>query len=307
MQPQRGWRTLSFGYDIRLTFDKARARTSRVFRHSPALILKLVGVVLIIISSFCLAHMYSMSDFGPTHDFAEQGGPKEHIKNNRILIYITTHLSDTHYKFLDKCWRTMITKSPLFKQSDFMMFVTESPGRKANMALINSVFAERNITVHSRENPGYQEGAILAFTEAIENHWFDKYDWVIRLNPDVMIRDGTFLLERFGDSRIHGIFADCEDRDCPAGKRCTDNMIHTDFFAVRPNAISLSAVRETKQDNAEMMISEAFSSILKDGADSWVPGAGPHRGYCRIGGESSPVIHSNSFNAMHPACLSWYA
>jgi len=260
-----------------------------------------------IISSFCLAHIYSMSDLGHTHEFAaELGGPKEHIKNNRVLIYITTHLSDTHYKYLDKCWRSMIAKGPLFKQSDFMMFVTESQGRKANMTLINSVFSETGISVHSRENPGYQEGAILAFTEAIENHWFDKYDWVIRLNPDVMIRDDTFLLKYFGDSRVHGIFVDCLDRDCPRGNRCTDNMIHTDFFAVRPNAISLSAVRETKQGNAELMITEVFSSIVKDGADSWVPGAGPHRGYCRVGGESSPVIHSNVFKDMHPACLFWY-
>ena len=159
---------------------------------------------------------------------------------------------------------------------------------------------------HRTQNPGYQEGAILAITEAIENHWFDKYDWVIRVNPDVLIRDDTFLLERFGDSRIHSIFVDCLDRDCPAGNRCADSMIHTDFFAVRPNAISLSAVRETKQDNAELMITGVFSSIVKDGADSWVPGAGPHRGYCRVEGKGSPVIHSHAFRAMHPACLSWY-
>ena len=260
-----------------------------------------------IISSFCLAHIYSMSDFGHTHEFgAVLGASKGHIKNNKILVYITTHLSDIHYKYLDKCWRAMIAKSPLFKQSDFLMFVTESHGRKANMTLINSVFAETAISVHSRKNPGYQEGAILAITEAIENHWFDKYDWVIRVNPDVLIRDDTFLLERFGDSRIHGIFVDCLDRDCLAGNHCTNSMIHTDFFAVRPNAISLSAVRETKQDNAELMITEVFSSIVKDGADAWVPGAGPHRGYCRVEGKGSPVIHSHAFRAMHPACLSWY-
>lgn len=32
-----------------------------------------------------------------------------------------------------------------------------------------------NLTVLCRENPEYQEGAIVAFTEAIENHWFDGY------------------------------------------------------------------------------------------------------------------------------------
>ena len=271
------------------------------------LVLNLIGAVLLIILSSCLTRKYDMLDYGRTHEFArELENSKGLIKNNRFLVYITTHLSKIHYQYLDKCWRAMIGKSPLFKQSDFMMFVTESQGQKANMALINSVFAESGIVVHTRENPGYQEGAILAFTEAIENRWFDKYDWIIRLNPDVMIRNDTFLLERFEDSRIHGIFADCLDRDCPTGNRCADRLIHTDFFAVRPNAISLSAVRETKQDNAELMITEAFSSIVKDGADSWVPGAGPHHDYCRVGGKGSPVIHSPPFIAMYPGCLSWY-
>lgn len=100
-----------------------------------------------------------------------------------------------------------------------------------------------------------------------------------------MIRDDNFLLERFQDSWIHGVFVDCLDRDCPTGNRCADSMIHTDFFAVRPNAISLSAVRETKQNNAEVMITEVFSSIVEDGADAWVPGAGPQRGFCRVVGK----------------------
>jgi hypothetical protein len=77
-------------------------------------------------------------------------------------------------------------------------------------------------------------------------------------------------------------------------------------IAVRPSAISPGAVREARHDNAERMITEAFSSILKDGADDWVPGAGPHRGQCRVSGESSRVIHTNDFDTLYPACLSYY-
>jgi hypothetical protein len=266
-----------------------------------------MGALLVIISSLCLADVYKLLDVDQIHEFLATGGaPSESTKSNRILIFITTHLSDMHYKYLEHCWPALIAKSPLFKESDFMMFITESQGQKANMTLINSVFAETGVVVHSTENPGYQEGAILAFTEAIESQWFDKYDWVIRVNPDVMIRDDNFLLERFQDSRVHGVFVDCLDKDCPTGKRCADSMIHTDFFAVRPDAISLSAVRETKQNNAELMITEVFSSIVQNGADAWVPGAGPHGGQCRVVGELSPVIHIHDFKAIHPACLSWY-
>lgn len=72
------------------------------------------------------------------------------------------------------------------------------------------------------------------------------------MKPDVLIRNDTFVLER-EDSRIHGIFVDCTDGDCPTENHCTDRMIDTDFFAVRPNAISISAVREAKRNNAENM------------------------------------------------------
>jgi hypothetical protein len=274
--------------------------------------LKLIGAALVIISSFCLVDIHKYVNVGHINEFlAEVGAPREKIKSNRILIYITTHLSDAHYSYLENCWPALIKKSPLFKQSDFMMFVAESQGQKANLTLINSVFAETGISVHITENPGYQEGAILAFTEAIENHWFDKYDWVIRVNPDVLIRDDSFLLERFEDSRVHGIFVDCLDRDCPTGNKCFDRVIQTDFFAVRPNAISPIAVRETKKTfygigGAEPMANEALASIVKDGADAWVPGAGPQRGECRVVGKSSPVIHTHDFNTIHPACLTWY-
>ena len=279
-------------------------QSSRPVSHSGALILRLVGLVVVIILSSWLVDVHNLLNVGHLHEFlSEVGAP---TGNNRILIFITTHLSAQHYTYLENCWPALIKKSALFKQSDFMMFITESEGEKPNMARINSVFAGVGITVHSTGNPGWQQGAILALTEAIENHWFDKYDWVVRLNPDVLIRNDSFLLERFEDSRIHGVFVDCLDQECPTGNKCTDRKIHTDFFAVRPNDISPSAVRETKQDNAERMITEAFSSIVKDGADSWVPGAGPHRANCRVSGKSSPVIHTHDYGTIHPACLSWY-
>jgi hypothetical protein len=108
-------------------------------------------------------------------------------------MYITTHLSDGHHAYLDHCWPSLIARSPLFKQSDFMIFATEPSGKKANLTLINSVFAGTGVVVHGMGNPGYNEGAILALTEAMDNHCFDKYEWVIRVNPDVLIRNDSFL------------------------------------------------------------------------------------------------------------------
>jgi len=50
--------------------------------------------------------------------------------------------------------------------------------------------------------------------------------------------------------------------------------------------------------SVERMIIEAFSSIVKEGADDWIPGAGPHGGQCRISGESSPVIDIKDFDTL---------
>lgn len=285
-----------------------KASCSRPFLFPVALLFRFIGGALIITLFFVVAEIHRFVDLGHFHEFmAQVGNSKKNNGKNRILVYITSHLSEAHYAYLENCWPALLERSPLFKQSDFMMFVTESWGQKTNMTLINFVFGGTSIAVHSAENPGYQEGAVLAITQAVEKNWFDAYDWVIRVNPDVLIRDDSFLLELLMDPRIHGVFVDCLDRECPTGRHCVDRMIHTDFFAIRPSAISPSAVRGARQDHAESMITDAFSSIVKDGADAWVPRSGPHRGYCKTSGESSPVIHTDDFDTMHPACLSWYS
>ncbi len=54
-------------------------------------------------------------------------------------------------------------------------------------AYSENVFRNNYLQVHEEPNPGYQEGAMLALSVAGGNRWFRPYDWVIRLNPDVLI------------------------------------------------------------------------------------------------------------------------
>jgi hypothetical protein len=247
-----------------------------------------------------------MNSIKPLLFQTETSSGKVH-SHNKTLVYITTHLSKVHSLYLQYCWPTLIARSPLLSQADFMFFVTQPKGQTANLTLITSAFAGRRVSVRVMENPGYQEGAILALTEAVDHGWFDNYDWVIRLNPDVLIRNDTFLRERINDVRAHGIFVDCWDKECPTGSNCVDRQIHTDFFAVRPCALPPpDAFHSSNKGNAEGMATEIFASIVREGADSWVPRTGPHHGWCKVSGESSPVIHTHNFNVMYPACLSWY-
>jgi len=229
-------------------------------------------------------------------------------QRKKSLIFVTTHLSETHYTFFEKCWPSLLAKGDIYRQSDFLVLITLSEGTEPNWEFLNATFANTNYTAQVVKNPGYHQGAVLALTKGYLNNWFDDYEWVIRVNPDVLIRNDSFLFERMDDAKIQGVFADCFNRDCPTGNHCSSAKIHTDFFAIRPEAVSLQDVMEANKAkiHAELMATQAFSGIVNAGTDSWVPDAGPHNGNCRIRGEASPVIHTNVIRNVYPACLSWY-
>ena len=215
----------------------------------------------------------------------------------RILTYITTHMSSMHHEYLERCWPTLLENLPIFRRSDFMMFVTTGHRRKkVDLDLIRSVFAGPGIIVHVRSNPGYQEGAVLALTEAYKNGWFEGYDWVVRVNPDVVIRNDTFLLASMKDDSISGIFDDCLEKACPGGRQSLQRLIQTDFIAFRPDAVSRDKLLGSNITNAEKMATQVFSSIVKNGSDAWLPNTGPHKGNCRVTGDLSPVVHDHRAN-----------
>ena len=94
----------------------------------------------------------------------------------------------------------------------------------------------QNVTLRYYKNPGYQEGAIMAMGDAVANDWFAPYDWIVRLNPDVLIRDDDFLLRTMRNETVDGIFAMCPN----------PGRVHTDFFAVRPKVIAKKAFQLPK-------------------------------------------------------------
>jgi hypothetical protein len=93
--------------------------------------------------------------------------------------------------------------------------------------------------------------------------WFDDYDWVIRLNPDVLIRNDTWLISTMMNDSIDAIFHDCynrklypsnhDDKNDVVENENDDNgdhptlsssipQFHTDFTAFRPRAINRDLV-----------------------------------------------------------------
>jgi hypothetical protein len=140
---------------------------------------------------------------------------------------------------------------------------------------------------------GYKEG------------WFEGYDWVIRVNPDVIIRDDTYILSTVLKDEVAGIFVDCLN-GCVGDKHCeaSGHHIHSDFTAFRPSAIPRN-ITWTESVHTETMISIASNSVVDQGRDRWLPGAGPEiTGQCRLSVlDESHVAH---YTTGAKECVDWY-
>ena len=113
----------------------------------------------------------------------------------KILLYLTTHLSQSHIEFLRYCWPTALSRSRVLRQADVLVFDTSSRNQGEEDKLLQSVFSPGmvNLTIIKAVKMAYKEarlgtngkqgGATLAMKEAVKNEWFKGYDWVIRLNP----------------------------------------------------------------------------------------------------------------------------
>jgi hypothetical protein len=205
----------------------------------------------------------------------------------KLAIYMTTHLSPLHIKFF-QCWRDAIQRMEIFQYADLIMYIPSSSLYHPKMIRKQLPFRNR-IIIKYYKNTGYQTGAIQAMIDPFllandsknnnnssnsnNNHfqqqqqptsWFDDYDWVIRLNPDVLIRNDTWLISTMMNDSIDAIFHDCYNRklypsvhnDSEYNFAVDDDenngdhpslsssipQFHTDFTAFRPRAINRTLV-----------------------------------------------------------------
>jgi len=217
------------------------------------------------------------------------------LDNIRVLVYITTHLPPAHMDFLRKCWPSIIKNSVLLQHADMLMFSGGSPPAD----ILADSFMGKKVRVERYNNSGYQEGAMLALEAATAQRWFDGYDWVIRVNPDVLILDDEWLIKNMLDSGVDGIFADCTDTICSS--HCTGSLVNSDFFAVRAEHLgpaSFTGLQGTFS-SAELQITEAFSKLIGQGRDRWIPNTNM-QGACRIRGDGVPVLHAHSVVSQCP-------
>mmetsp|Transcript_28330 Transcript_28330/g.43257 ORF Transcript_28330/g.43257 Transcript_28330/m.43257 type:complete len:338 (+) Transcript_28330:189-1202(+) len=217
--------------------------------------------------------------------------PFTNLKDLKILLYVTTHMSDVHKKFLKSCWSKAIEHSRILQSSDVTVYLnSKADRREADKIILNNTLGHNNLTIHERKNTGYQEGANDALKDAMVEKWWAGYDWVIRVNPDVILRDETALLDiMLKDPNATGIFINCRPI-------VGSMIIHTDFFALKPAALNPKRFQGHFKGNAEKAFTaDVYADILKTGGGRWLLSAEPLNALCRAGSgknlAKSPVAH----------------
>jgi len=264
----------------------------------------------------------------PRQQSDEASPPSEATEDyGRVLLYVTSHFSREHKAYLQYCWKNVLANSPLLRGADVAVYLNpnEPESRRSAMSLLADVFANNDLTVYLRPagvidgmNKDVdwalnvkRSGAVMAIYEAVAAGYFDGYDWVIRVNPDVLIREDLWFRRRMADPLNSALVINCNH------KRNDNTMLrlHTDFFVVRPSLLrEVDIPREVIGGGAEA----SFTAWIQDAVferhptkgwigksppmHKFVRGAAPRgRTTCRAGhGKDfrvSPVVHEH---ALHP-------
>ena len=211
----------------------------------------------------------------------------------KVMLYITTHMSEQHDWYLRSCWPDALKHSLLLNSSDVTIYLNPSKDRiemqslQNTTSLLQETFQHQNLTIHVRDNPGYNSGAKAALSDARKEGWFEGYDWVFRMNPDVIVRNDSFILDVMQtDSNAAGILIKCS------------GYAHTDFFAIKPNALSKDAFLGSNTLGAERSFTDDIrNTILLPGRHRWIENSNPKNAICRAGygrqQDKADVVHSH--------------
>lgn len=136
-----------------------------------------------------------------------------------------------------------------------------------------------------KRNKKKQLGAIQAMKDPFlrDNNCFDSYDWIIRLNPDVLIRNDEWMRATMLSATVDAILIQYKPGE-----------IHTDFTAFRPHAIDTNATYTEKgKPNAERHFFHYLEKVIASGRIAWLPKV-ERSNYARVVGQHSPVIHDHA-------------
>ena len=246
------------------------------------------------------------------------------------VLYVTTHFSDVHIRYFHCCWPILVQQSPLIQKlhiivaaTNFTAVAQEELDYLENELFVNNpsyrFMTPANAShlshcephrVAPRRNP-HKRVSSVNYKQCLANYgvsfgWpvVHTYDWMIRVNPDVLLRQSTWLMESMRNTSLDALLIDCGE-----GTR----QIHTDFWAVRPAAATMVGQKNHHNNkkgapfeqmsrirnhlNHERTAFHQFLPIMNANRHAWVPGMEPSQGVCRARGSRAPILHD------HTSCL----
>jgi len=214
----------------------------------------------------------------------------------RVVLFVTTADSCAdHMQFLD-CYPKLIGKQ--LQKADVIMHASvEELGDETEgvASRAHSIYEEKlqswtagKKTVYFYKNRGKQRGAMKAVHDGFSNGWFEGYDWVIRINPDVIIYNEARLFSLMAMPSVSAVLVACcgpefETSSEPVPENTGSCNRNTDFFAVRPDKLSRDAWKNfSHYRSAEIQAQRVFRPIRRDNAYAML--TQPSMKFCRTHG-----------------------
>lgn len=234
--------------------------------------------------------------------------------HGKVLLYFTSVLdarwgNSDHISQFRHIWPIAMRKNAMLRIADILIYagvfsggevMDWSDGLQNQTATPAAVYCELihavrslpniNITIRFVANPGYQSGAVKAMIDGHVNGWFASYDWVIRLNPDVIVYDETRLATAMQNKGCFAVLSNCASVEEGA-------IVMSDFFAFRPKLaahgkkwIEQLEVRDPDaQYQAEGWTTSLFLDSYLEGKRYWIQSYG--NGGCRI--DQPDILHGH--------------
>ena len=207
----------------------------------------------------------------------------------RVLLYFTTFPKHQHLVMMRSCWPSLLSAGKLLHSADVLVFLggEAEPDTIAQWKAEVQKLAANATVVHDSWNPGHQLGAMRAMHLLMKNSWWKGYDWVIRLNPDVLIYDDTWIDIFFRDEKLSAVLANCQ-----ANLMKSVGHVHTDFFAMRPDRIPENSFADWETArHAETQATKEFTEIILQKKCAWLLPMNLDKA-CRVRGEWWGMQHS---------------
>ena len=231
---------------------------------------------------------------------------KEELLKTKVLILIGTHLSDDHITMFKNCWPKAMEHSSLLRSADYLFYLNPRNLTRQEPwflswgeELLQNLFKDRNnVTFKFGPPERKNNGAMKPYILAGKHGWFSGYDWVIRMNPDVMIQNDSWLVETM-ENHNHNVsllFAECsspENVDIGPNYNIPNEVkaMHSDFTAFKPSAVPNKAFATIYTGHAEAGMAIVMKPLVEKKLHRRIPGVGPWKwNLCRLGNRTKDEL-----------------